>query len=208
MATVWAAREDAFKWGNEPKKTGWSHSFTFGSLSDLFQQMRNFPSLVGKVTKLAIVAHGDKQGQVKLDRLLNPDTATTFRQDFAQLDPFLSPYARLIFYSCIAGADLPGSKLLNIISGQFLPRRHIIGFEVFGGVGPGGTPRFAGQISAIDRLPPSGPRSRPAPDRLARSSASTRGTRSGPSAVRSSACQEISRARRGTWSARFTASLR
>jgi hypothetical protein len=156
MATVWAAREDAFKWGNEPKKTGWSHSFKFESLSDLVQQMRNVPSLAGKVTKLAIVAHGDKQGEVKLDRTLNPDTATTFRHDFAQLDAFLGPYARLIFYSCIAGADQQGSKLLNIISGQFLSRRHIIGFEVFGGVGPGGTPRLAGQISAVDRPPPFG----------------------------------------------------
>lgn len=156
MATVWAAREDAFKWGNEPRKTGWSHSFAFGSLSDLVQQMRLVPPLTGKVTKLAIVAHGDKQGEVQLDRPLNPDSANTFAQDFAQLSPFLSPYARLIFFSCIAGADERGSKLLNIISGQFLPRRHIIGFEVFGGVGPGATRRLAGQISAVDRPPPFG----------------------------------------------------
>ena len=151
MATVWAAREDAFEWKNEPKGTGWSHSFKFSSLSDLVQQMRRLPLLIGKVTKLAIVAHGDKKGEVQLDRPLNPESAKTFRQDFAQLDPFLTTYARLIFYSCIAGADEGGSKLLNIISGDFLKRRHIIGFEVFGGIGPGGMHLLAGNISAVDR---------------------------------------------------------
>lgn len=152
MATVWAARVDAFKWTNDSTTSGWSHSFKFGSLSDLAQQMiRARPALPGQVTKLAIVAHGDKQGEVKLDRPLNPESATSFRQDFEQLDAFLGPYARLIFFSCIAGQDERGSQLLNIISGKFLPRRHIIGFEVFGGVGPGGAPMLAGNISAVDR---------------------------------------------------------
>ncbi len=151
MATVWAAREDAFEWKNDPT-TGWSHLFTFGSLSDLSQQMiRARPALPGQVTKLAIVAHGDLQGQVKLDRLLTPESATSFRQDFLQLDAFLGPYARLIFFSCIAGEDERGSQLLNIISGKFLPRRHIIGFEVSGGVGPGGALKLAGNINAVDR---------------------------------------------------------
>jgi hypothetical protein len=152
MATVWAAREDAFEWKNDPAQTGWSHSFTFGSISDLVQQMiRVGPPLPANVTKLAIVAHGDERGHVQLDRLLTPESATSFRQEFMQLDAFLGPYARLIFFSCIAGKDEPGSALLNIISGKFLPRRHIIGFEVFGGVGPGGMRMLAGNINAVDR---------------------------------------------------------
>ena len=152
MATVWAAREDAFTWKNDPTKTGWSHAFAFSSLSGLADQMiRVVPALTGAVTKLAIVAHGDERGHVQLDRLLTPESATSFRQDFMQLDAFLGPYARLIFFSCIAGKDEPGSALLNIISGKFLPRRHIIGFEVFGGVGPGGMRMLAGNINAVDR---------------------------------------------------------
>ncbi len=167
MATVWAAFKDAFQWKNEPKKTGWSHSFKFSSLSDLVEQMRRAPLLGGKVTKLAIVAHGDKPGEVQLDRPLNPESAKTFRQDFAQLDPFLTTYARLIFYSCIAGKYEDGSRLLNMISGEFLKRRHVIGFEVFGGVGLGTSSHFAGEISAVEFPPPSpivdmpaGPRSK------------------------------------------------
>jgi hypothetical protein len=152
MATVWAAREDAFTWKNDPTKTGWSHAFAFSSLSGLADQMiRVVPALTGAVTKLAIVAHGDERGHVQLDRLLTPESATSFRQDFMQLDAFLGPYARLIFFSCIAGKDAPGSALLNTISGKFLPRRHVIGFEVFGGVGPGGARMLAGNINAVDR---------------------------------------------------------
>jgi len=68
MATVWAAHVGAFQWKNDPAKTGWSHLFAFESLSDLVQQMfRLGPELPGQVTKLGIVAHGDRDGDVRLE---------------------------------------------------------------------------------------------------------------------------------------------
>lgn len=92
MATVWAAHVNAFKWKNDPAKTGWSHLFAFESLSDLVQQMfRLGPELPGQVTKLAIVAHGDRDGDVRLYRVLSPESATNFGPDFTRLDPFLVP---------------------------------------------------------------------------------------------------------------------
>lgn len=152
MATVWAAHVNAFKWKNDPAKTGWSHLSAFESLSDLVQRMfRLGPELPGQVTKLGIVAHGDRDGDVRLDRVLSPESATSFGPDFTRLDPFLVPNARLIFFSCISGADARGSQLLNAISGRFLPRRHVIGFEVSGGVGLGAGDHYAGDINAVDR---------------------------------------------------------
>lgn len=75
----------------------------------------------------------------------------------------------MIFFSCIAGADEPGSRLLNALSGQLLPHRHVIGFEVFGNIGKGAVPRLAGDVAVEEHAPtspqlatPAGPGSRSA----------------------------------------------
>jgi len=136
MATVWAFREDAFEWKDNAAQTGWSHVFKFHGLSDLVIQLRR-ASLMGQVTKLGIVAHGDTNGFAKLDRGLTFESAPTFKAEFLQLHGFLIAYARVIFFSCIAGGGAPGTKLLNFLSGHCLPHRHVIGFEVFGDIGTG-----------------------------------------------------------------------
>jgi hypothetical protein len=148
MATVWAARIG--DWKNAPT-TGWSHFFKFHNVSELFQPMDvTEPPLTGAVTKLALVAHGDLPGIVKLGPDLTPDTTKDFKSIFDKLNKFLAPHGRLIFYSCIAGAGDNGTRLLIDLSGSYFPNRHVIGFEVFGRIAPEGYPNQVGVMEASE----------------------------------------------------------
>jgi hypothetical protein len=136
---------------------------------------------MGQVRKLAIVAHGDKNGVVQLERNLTADTAMSFKSEFLALSRFMVDFGRLIFFSCIAGGDDPGTQLLNTLSAQCLPGRHVIGFEKFGSIGRYGSENAPGAIFAAQSPPPSPLDLIVADSTQASGCRSIRGTRSGPS---------------------------
>lgn len=150
MATVWAWRRGAGIWsGNDPVQTGWSHQIEFSDLKDLLVKLNGIrPSIKGSVTKLGIAAHGDAPGVVEIGPVLSAGTAGSSGDDLRQLNDFLAAYARLIFFSCIAGASEKGTAFLNLLSGHFFPHRHVIGFEVFGLFGRGVS--APGAVNAAD----------------------------------------------------------
>src|SRR3954466_1704648 len=93
-------------------------------LSDLADSMER-ASLKGAVTHLAMVAHGDAPGLVELDHPLTAGTMPHFAAALEKLKTFLTRDAWVTFYSCIAGKDEPGSRLLSHLSRQ-LPGRTIV----------------------------------------------------------------------------------
>jgi len=135
MSTVWAVLKK--KMG---KDTGvwvqgsWDHLVLFSSLGDLVGQLESLKQK-GQVRKLGIVAHGDQPGVVQLDRDLTASSALSFTSEFLALSRFITDYGRLIFFSCIAGGDKPGTQLLNTLSDKLLHNRYVIGFEKFGVIG-------------------------------------------------------------------------
>ena len=152
MATVWAWHTGTGSWSkNDPDKTGWSHQVEFSGLRDLLLKLNALrPSIKGQITKLGIVAHGDEGGVVGSGPKLTADTAASIATDLQQLDGFLASYARLIFFSCIAGDGERGTSFLNLLSGRFFLHRHIIGFDVFGLYAPvGGS--APGEVNAADQ---------------------------------------------------------
>jgi len=134
MATVWAWRTGTGSGSkNDPEKTGWSHQVEFSDRQDLLQKLNTLrPSIKGQITKLGIFAHGDTAGVAEIGPTLTAKTAASLATDLQQLDGFLASYARVIFFSCIAGSGEPGTAFLNLLSGRFFHHRHIIGFDVFG----------------------------------------------------------------------------
>lgn len=110
----------------------WSYSIGITGIRDLCTKLGQ-NKLQGIVGKLAIVAHGDAGGQVKLERNLTPDSFVSFRADFAELSRFLTPNAKVIFMSCVSGMGPEGTSLLKSIS-LCVPGRFVIGFEVFGAI--------------------------------------------------------------------------
>jgi hypothetical protein len=154
MATVWAAHiaPRIGQWQQQAYETGWSHTFRFSSLTHLVNQMSYCRGLrerhptaplrtmrpprpdsheYGQVTRLGIVAHGDREGVVELDRHLTADSMPSFATELEELSTYLTPDAKVIFYSCIAGAGIDGDRLLNTLSVR-LRGQTIIGFTVFG----------------------------------------------------------------------------
>ena len=122
MATVWSYRVGA--WTRNPG-TGWSHTIAMSGLADLVDSMERF-KLLGTVTHLAIVAHGDSPGTVGLEHPLTSSSIPHFAAAFERLKGFLASDAWVTFYSCIAGKDEPGSRLLSEISRR-LPERTMVG---------------------------------------------------------------------------------
>lgn len=160
MATVWAPRRAPRigLWQNNAYSTGWSHTIPFSTLADLVESMASTPALRqrspdagpptsrltmrgpaprpleewdGRVNRLGIVAHGDQQGVVQLERNLTASNVSSFSAELAQLTTFLTTDAQLIFYSCIAGSGDEGTRLLVALS-LYLPGRTVIGFTVMG----------------------------------------------------------------------------
>ncbi|MES1165976.1 MAG: DUF4347 domain-containing protein [Verrucomicrobiota bacterium] len=145
MATVWAYRVGAWQQKGE---TGWSNTMQMRGLSDLADSMER-AKLRGMVSHLAIVAHGDQPGVVQLDRILMSSNVSSFLADFANLKPYLTGDGMLTFYSCIAGKDQPGSRLLTEVS-RILPGCTVVGFEVFGLIGPSGLSNAPGSMIGTD----------------------------------------------------------
>ena len=154
MATVWSAHTapGIGQWRKQAYETGWSHTFRFSSLEHLVDQMSRSRGLrerrptlpfrtmspprpdfreYGQVTRLGIVAHGDRDGVVQLNRNLTADSMLSFATELQELSTYLTPDAKVIFYSCIAAAGSDGDRLLNALSIR-LCGRTIIGFTVFG----------------------------------------------------------------------------
>src|SRR5207245_4750512 len=90
-----------------------------------------------------IGAHGDRAAAVVVDRELSATSFPLFSGGFDALARALTKQAKLVFFSCIAGKDAPGSSLLMALSLR-LPGRTIIGFEVYGWVAV--EPSAPGQI--------------------------------------------------------------
>jgi hypothetical protein len=130
MATVWASRVG----GTWSPANGWTHCLGFWTLDNLISQMEK-EGLRG-ISKLGIIAHGDRGGLVQLDRDLTPETVHTFSSEFKKLRYYLTPNARLVFFSCIAAQGIEGDKLLSALS-KLLPGREVAGFIVFGWMPPG-----------------------------------------------------------------------
>lgn len=133
MATVWAPfrAPRIGDWQDRAYTSGWSHTIYFTSLRNLLDEMSRRSGLRGKVTRLGIVAHGNTDGLVQLDRNLTAGTVQTFHDELQDLRLYLTRNAQCIFYSCIAGAGRDGDRLLNSLSHR-LPGRTIIGFIVLG----------------------------------------------------------------------------
>jgi hypothetical protein len=117
-------------------------------LTDLAQSLQT-AKLGGVVTHLAIVAHGDAPGQVVLDGKLTALSIADFQQALRRLRDFLTPSGMLTFYSCIAGRGPEGSSLLCEVS-KWLPGRTVVGFELYGLIGPPGIPNAPGNMMATE----------------------------------------------------------
>lgn len=131
MATVWAARVGV--WQDRAYSTGWSHTVQFNGLADLNDQLET-ANLRGKVTRLGILAHGDRPGIVQLDRPMSLHALSGFQQELERLRWSLTSDAQLIFYSCIAGKSAEGDQFLSALS-TMLEGRTIIGFTLYGETG-------------------------------------------------------------------------
>jgi hypothetical protein len=79
---------------------------------------------------------------------LTASTAKLYEKDFRAIRAYLSANARLIFYSCVAGQGRRGSALLNELSHNHFPGRHVIGFERFGVIS--GMGQAAGEMWCAD----------------------------------------------------------
>jgi hypothetical protein len=115
----------------------WDEVIEFDSLPDLISKVNDKKIARGQMRKLGVVAHGDVPGRIEMvPQDLMASTVDQFSESFRALEPYLWESARIIFYSCIAGQAPAGSALLNALSSQYFPGRHVIGFEKFGLVNP------------------------------------------------------------------------
>jgi uncharacterized protein (TIGR03067 family) len=126
---VWAFHTGDFK---PDRSLGWTHAFKIKNLDDLIKKMSD-EELVGSVSKLAIVAHGDSGGLVQLDPELTEKNVDSFSKDWKRLTQYLTPNAKFMFMSCVAGAGTEGTQLLRAIS-SYLPGRLVIGFTINGSI--------------------------------------------------------------------------
>ena len=145
MATVWAYRVGAW---SKTASTGWSHTIQMKGLNDLLTSLQS-EGLGNRVTHLAIVAHGDAPGQVQLDRPLTAASVEALSAVLTRLGAYLKQDGMLTFYSCIAGKGPEGSDLLVALSNK-LRGRTIVGFELYGLIGPSGALNAPGSMMATD----------------------------------------------------------
>ncbi len=131
MTTIWSHyAPNTGNWTNDPS-TGWSLTVSFDDLGDLVDRIRRSGVGAGSVTRLAIVAHGDSDGVVRIDRDLTAGSIRYFEPALRAIGRFLTRGAFLEFYSCVAAAGLSGDALLSSLS-RILPGRTIVGFVING----------------------------------------------------------------------------
>lgn len=133
MATVWAPFRTAGvgQWTDRAYESGWSHTVQFSSLRDLLNSMASRGGLRGAVTRLGVVAHGDRQGLIQLDRDITVTSLKEVARELNELRLYLARDGMMEFYSCNAAAGAEGSQLLCGLSNH-LPGRTVVGFTVFG----------------------------------------------------------------------------
>lgn len=119
VAHLWAYRE--FEWvpGNH-----WTRVVRIDGLRDLAATLRASHVKHGTIARLGIVAHGDSDGVVQLDPVLQPSSISALRPDIVEVGRFLTPGAFIEFYACVAGAGAAGRQLLTRLSGV-LPGAHL-----------------------------------------------------------------------------------
>jgi hypothetical protein len=123
MSKVWAYSgiQSAFL-----KNTLWEVVIPFTGLADLVDKLREKES-PNQVDVLAIVAHGDKAGQVQLTPpLTNVDAA---RADLVRLRGFIKHGGRLMFLACQAATGVAGDTFLMKIS-RIIAGCEVVGFVV------------------------------------------------------------------------------
>jgi hypothetical protein len=135
-ATVWAVKSI----GESEVKSPFDESHDFGfRFVFSFEHLRDLIATIVReklrVAHLGIVAHGDADGQVQLGPDLTPESIAQYSGELADLRCILLPEAYLTFYACIAGRGERGSALLVKLSTE-LWGRTIVGFELFGYLGP------------------------------------------------------------------------
>jgi Domain of unknown function (DUF4347) len=145
---VWASRVGNFVASGHSE---WAHVIHFNALSDLATSLTDKKLKQGEIEKLVIIAHGDAGGVVQLDRVLTPDTISSFASEIDALRGFMGVHCKLIFMSCISAVGPQGSLLLTKLSSS-LTNRHIIGFTIKGAMMAGGWPSTPGQVYEGDNF--------------------------------------------------------
>ena len=124
---------------------GWPHVVKIRNFKDLISHLER-ARLVGNVSKLAIVAHGDSAGLVQMDRNVSPDNVELFADDFGKLATFLTKNGKLMFMACQAGLANEGTHLLKKISSYLNPDQVVVGFSINGFWVGESSPGLAGNI--------------------------------------------------------------
>src|SRR5262245_3518915 len=123
--TVWAYRELYFS--RDPE---WSHTFKISGLKDLIERLEDL-DVQHAVSRLAIVAHGNEGGVVRIDGEVTDKPGITLKTvddysaQFEQLSTFLTSDGVLEFQSCEAGAGENGSTLLKRLSSFLRPTQRV-----------------------------------------------------------------------------------
>lgn len=128
---IWAYRPGAFQAGN-----GWDSVISLpmtDSLHYLMQELERIGAR-GRVSRLALVAHGDEPGVIHTDPPMNQ--VSLFQNarvagPIASLRDYLEPSAQVLLMSCVVGAGLRGSSFLRALS-TFWPARTVVGFITSG----------------------------------------------------------------------------
>jgi Domain of unknown function (DUF4347) len=146
---IWAYRNDTGTWNND-SNSGWDKQFEFSDgWPEIVERLRAL-KVKNSVAKLAVVAHGDKAGLVKLNPDFTPAMVTPFRTEISQLGEFLTQNGKLMFCACVAGQGDAGSDLLNRMS-VLIPNRNVIGFEVQGQIASLGQPNRTGVLKVYNQ---------------------------------------------------------
>jgi hypothetical protein len=114
---------------DKPHKGSWEMARSFNSVGDMVTTIEKM-ALARPLSKLGILAHGDKAGVIRIGS--DPVSLTTleaYAGKFRSLSRFLTASADLFLFGCISGAGRDGSALLKRFS-LLLPGRRIIGYNV------------------------------------------------------------------------------
>ena len=133
--TIWAYCRGAFQPGN-----GWDNVISLPLVDNLSYLMQSLATMgaSGRVSRLALVAHGSGPGVIHSDPIM--DQVSMFRDPrvagrVAGRRDYLEPSAQVLLMSCIAGAGPQGSSFLRALS-TFWPGRTVIGFITSGEINP------------------------------------------------------------------------
>jgi hypothetical protein len=154
MAGLWVSAVG----GNWIPGDGYEHVMAIFGLEDFVRQLYDQTIFgVGSLDRIAILAHGDRPGQIVFEgKKLVVDSGNygKYQSHFKNIGNFIKPGGRLIFYSCIAGLGKQGDQILARIS-RSMPERFVIGFSVIVGLGAldSPAPTQAGRVKNLGGIP-------------------------------------------------------